>query len=49
LNKQCGLLVNSSRGIIYKSQDKDFAIAAAAEAQKLQEEMAVYLDQKGII
>jgi len=49
LNKQCGLLVNSSRGIIYKSQDKDFAFAAAAEAQKLQEEMAVYLDQKGII
>jgi orotidine-5'-phosphate decarboxylase len=49
LNKQCGLLVNSSRGIIYKSQDKDFAIAAAAEAQKLQEEMAVYLDQKGIM
>ena len=49
LNKQCGLLVNSSRGIIYKSQDKDFAIAAADEAQKLQEEMAVYLDQKGII
>ncbi|MDG1653183.1 MAG: orotidine-5'-phosphate decarboxylase [Flavobacteriaceae bacterium] len=49
LNKQCGLLVNSSRGIIYKSQDKDFAIAAAAEAQKLQEEMAVYLDQKRII
>lgn len=49
LNHQCGLLVNSSRGIIYKSQDKDFADAAKNEAKKLQEEMALYLSQKGLL
>jgi orotidine-5'-phosphate decarboxylase len=49
LNKQCGLLVNSSRGILYASQGKDFAEAAAKEAQKLQEEMAYYLEQKKLL
>jgi len=44
MNKKCGLLVNSSRGIIYASNDKDFALAAAREAKILQEEMAEYLD-----
>lgn len=43
LNKDCGLLVNSSRGIIYASNGEDYAAAAAAEAKKLQEEMASYL------
>ncbi len=38
-NQQCGLLVNSSRGIIYASLGDDFATAAAHEAQKLQQEM----------
>ena len=38
--KDCGLLVNSSRGIIYASKDEDFAEAAANAAHKLQEEMA---------
>ncbi|PTB97717.1 orotidine-5'-phosphate decarboxylase [Marivirga lumbricoides] len=45
LNKDGGLLVNSSRGIIYASSEKDFAKAAAQEARVLQEEMKVYLDQ----
>ena len=49
LNKQCGLLVNSSRGILYASQGKDFAEAAAKEAQILQEEMAYYLEQKKLL
>ena len=49
LNIQCGLLVNSSRGILYASQGKDFAEAAAKEAQKLQEEMAYYLEQKKLL
>ena len=40
----CGLLVNSSRGIIYASQGEDFAEAAGASARKVQEEMAVELD-----
>jgi orotidine-5'-phosphate decarboxylase len=49
MNDQCGLLVNSSRGIIYKSQGSDFAAAAATEASKIQQEMACYLNDKGII
>lgn len=43
LNGDCGLLVNSSRGIIYASQEMDFAERAAQEAQKLQQQMAEYL------
>jgi orotidine-5'-phosphate decarboxylase len=43
MNKDCGLLVNSSRGIIYASQTEDFAEAAAIAAQKLQQEMEVEL------
>jgi len=49
LTSQCGLLVNSSRGIIYASQTEDFAATAAREAQKLQEEMAMYLSQKNLV
>ncbi|TNF46063.1 MAG: orotidine-5'-phosphate decarboxylase [Bacteroidetes bacterium] len=45
-NKDCGLLVNSSRGIIYASSGKDFAEIAALEAQKLRDQMAAILDQK---
>ena len=41
----CGLLVNSSRGIIYASTDKDFAEVAARKAKELQEQMAVELDK----
>ncbi|MBR1688650.1 MAG: orotidine-5'-phosphate decarboxylase [Prevotella sp.] len=40
MTKDCGLLVNSSRGIIYASNGEDFAQAAALAAKKLQEEMA---------
>lgn len=40
LNKQCGLLVNSSRAIIYASAKEDFAEAAAKEAQQIRNEMA---------
>ena len=43
LNAHCGLLVNSSRGILYASNQEDYATAAAAEAQKLQGEMQSYL------
>ena len=49
MNDQCGLLVNSSRGIIYKSQGNDFAAAAATEARIIQQEMAGYLNDKEII
>jgi orotidine-5'-phosphate decarboxylase len=43
LNKECGLVVNSSRGIIYASNGFDFADRAAEEAQKLQRQMAALL------
>lgn len=45
MNSECGLLVNSSRSIIFADNSRDFAFAAADEAKKLQEEMAGYLDQ----
>ena len=40
-----GLLINSSRGIIYASAGENFAEAAATEAQKLQQQMAVHLQK----
>lgn len=43
--KDCGLLVNSSRGIIYAGHDKDFAAAAAEKAKNLQQQMAVELEK----
>ena len=49
LNQQCGLLVNSSRGIIYASSGNDFDQVAGQVARDLQEEMAFHLRQKGII
>ena len=44
ITKDCGLLVNSSRGIIYASTVTDFAEVAAVKAKELQEEMAVELE-----
>ncbi|MDR2843435.1 MAG: orotidine-5'-phosphate decarboxylase [Candidatus Symbiothrix sp.] len=43
LNSQCGLLVNSSRQIIYADKTEKFAEVAANEAKKVQQEMANYL------
>ena len=40
MTKDCGLLVNSSRGILYAGTGHDFAEAAAVAAQQLQQEMA---------
>lgn len=39
MNDKCGLIVNSSRAIIYASNGPDFAEAAATEAQKVQQKM----------
>ena len=39
----CGLLVNSSRGIIYASNEKNFAEVAGQKAKELQEQMAAIL------
>jgi orotidine-5'-phosphate decarboxylase len=43
MNQDCGLLVNSSRGIIYASNGIDFAERAADEARKVQLEMAALI------
>ncbi|MDX9748508.1 MAG: orotidine-5'-phosphate decarboxylase [Paludibacter sp.] len=48
MNQQCGLLVNSSRQIIYASSGTDFAEAARAETLKVQQEMDELLQQAGI-
>jgi orotidine-5'-phosphate decarboxylase len=47
--KDCGLLVNSARGIIYASNDDDFAEVAGQKASELQQEMALELEKAGII
>jgi orotidine-5'-phosphate decarboxylase len=43
MNSHCGLLINSSRGIIYAERGNDFAEAAGKAAHALAEEMAAYL------
>ena len=43
INSNCGLIVNSSRGIIYASQGNDFVEKAAEKAFELQKEMSEYL------
>lgn len=45
MTKDCGLLVNSSRGIIYAGKGEDFAEVAAEKAHDLQQQMAVLLKQ----
>lgn len=45
MTKDCGLLVNSSRAIIYASSGEDFAKVAAQKAKELQEEMAIELER----
>ncbi|MEH6405897.1 MAG: orotidine-5'-phosphate decarboxylase [Leeuwenhoekiella sp.] len=49
MNDEVGLLVNSSRGIIYASAKEDFAAAAALVAAKLQDEMADIMANSQII
>jgi orotidine-5'-phosphate decarboxylase len=46
INDNIGVLVNSSRSIIYASQEKNFADKAASEAIKLQEKMKIILTQE---
>lgn len=45
MTSDCGLLVNSSRGIIYASQQEDFAEKAAENAKELQQQMAKELER----
>ncbi len=46
LNDHCGLLVNSSREILYASNGEDFAQRAREKAQKIQAEMAEILEKR---
>ncbi len=48
LNEDCGLLVNSSRGILYASEGGDFAEAARNEAERISLEMKSILQEKGV-
>ena len=45
MTRECGLLVNSSRGIIYASSGEDFATVSAQKAKELQEQMAIELSK----
>ena len=49
MNDTCGLLVNSSRGIIYAGSGSDFASAAGKKSKELQSQMAVHLKEFGLI
>ncbi len=49
MNRDCGLVVNASRSIIYASNGEDFAEAARAEALKVQQAMQLELEKAGII
>lgn len=49
MTKDCGLIVNASRSIIYASNGEDFAEAARTEALKIQQAMEVELEKAGII
>jgi orotidine-5'-phosphate decarboxylase len=48
-NNDCGLLLNSSRGIIYASDDDDFSKKAEIEAIKIQQKMEIILKNKNFI
>ena len=46
MNEDVGLLINSSRGIIYAGNDKDFVQKSRKEAAKIQKEMSILLSNK---
>ena len=48
MNEDCGLLVNSSRGIIYAGDGINFAEQAREEAKRLQHKMDILLSEKGL-
>lgn len=49
MTDDCGLLVNSSRGIIFASSGEDFADAASREAAKLRDSMTAIMKERGLI
>ncbi|MCX6300712.1 MAG: orotidine-5'-phosphate decarboxylase [Bacteroidia bacterium] len=49
LNNKCGLLVNSSRGIIFADNTENFAKVAGEKAREIQQEMEGYLSERNLI
>ncbi|MFL2571159.1 MAG: orotidine-5'-phosphate decarboxylase [Parvicellaceae bacterium] len=49
LNSQCGLLVNSSRGIIYADRSEKFDIVAGQKAKEIQQQMSGLLNDFGLL
>lgn len=49
MNRHCGLIVNSSRGIIYAGNGADYAAAARAKALELQQKMAKALEERKLV
>ena len=49
MNSHCGLLVNSSRGIIFADKTESFAVRAGEEARKLQQDMERLLKEKKVL
>ncbi len=49
MNNHCGLIVNSSRGIIFADKTENFARRAGEEARKLQADMERLLAEQGIV
>lgn len=49
MNSECGLIVNSTRDIIYASNDENFAEKAREKALIVQKEMEIILQEKSII
>jgi orotidine-5'-phosphate decarboxylase len=49
MNNHCGLLVNSSRGIIFADNSRNFDKVAGEKAREIQQEMARYLSERNLI
>ncbi len=49
LNSKCGLLVNSSRGIIFTDNTENFDKVAGEKAREIQQEMEEYLSERNLI
>ena len=49
MTNKCGLLVNSSRGIIFADNSENFDNAAAAKAKEIQQEMEGFLKDRNLI
>ncbi|MFH2143430.1 MAG: orotidine-5'-phosphate decarboxylase [Bacteroidota bacterium] len=49
INKNCGLIVNNSRGIIFAGNDKNFDMTARTKAMEMQKQMRILLENYNII